>query len=176
VKRLALALTVFAGACAAAGGAAPIAPPPAIREPAPASLPAPSPPAAMAAPEAAAPASVVVATCEARRGRDGLRRAAVLRALDGGLGNWLRNVDIDPKLEHGRFRGWIIRTLPADDACYADLDLRAGDVVTRVNGRPVERPEEASDVWDGLRTSSALVIDFTRAGQPHTLRLKIVEP
>ena len=121
-------------------------------------------------------ASVSGPTCDARRGRDGLRRAAVLRTLDGGLGNWLRNVDIDPKLEHGRFRGWIIRNLPADDACYADLDLRAGDVVTRVNGRPVEHPEEASDVWDGLRTSSALVIDFTRAGQPHTLRFKIVEP
>jgi hypothetical protein len=116
-----------------------------------------------------------VASCEARRGTDGLRRAAVVRTLDGGLGHWLQNVDVDPKLDHGRFRGWIIRTLPAEDACYADLDLRAGDVITRVNGRPVERPEEASDVWDGLRTSSALVIDFTRAGQPHTLRFKIVD-
>jgi S1-C subfamily serine protease len=116
-----------------------------------------------------------VASCEARRGTDGLRRTAVLRTLDGGLGHWLQNVDVDPKLDHGRFRGWIIRTLPAEDACYADLDLRAGDVITRVNGRPVERPEEASDVWDGLRTSSALVIDFTRAGQPHTLRFKIVD-
>jgi S1-C subfamily serine protease len=115
-------------------------------------------------------------SCEARRGRDGLRRAAVVRTLDGGLGRWLQQVDVDPKLEHGRFRGWIIRTLPAGDACYADLDLRAGDVVTRINGRPVERPEEASDVWDGLRTSSALVVDFTRSGQPHTLRFKIVEP
>ena len=113
--------------------------------------------------------------CEARRGVDGLRRAAVLRTLDGGLGHWLRNVDIDPKLEHGRFRGWIIRTLPEGDACYADLDLQAGDVVTRINGRPVERPEEASDIWDGLRTSTALVIDFVRAGRPRTLRFRIVE-
>ena len=113
--------------------------------------------------------------CEARRGADGLRRAAVLRTLDGGLGHWLRNVDIDPKLEHGRFRGWIIRTLPEGDACYADLDLQAGDVVTRINGRPVERPEEASDIWDGLRTSPALVIDFVRAGRPRTLRFRIVE-
>lgn len=115
-------------------------------------------------------------SCDARRGRDGLRRAAVVRTLDGGLGHWLQQVDVDPKLDHGRFRGWIIRTLPEGDACYADLDLRAGDVVTRINGRPVERPEEASDVWNGLRTSSALVIDFTRSGQPHTLRFKIVEP
>jgi hypothetical protein len=113
--------------------------------------------------------------CEARRGADGLRRAAVLRTLDGGLGHWLRNVDIDPKLEHGRFRGWIIRTLPEGDACYADLYLQAGDVVTRINGRPVERPEEASDIWDGLRTSPALVIDFVRAGRPRTLRFRIVE-
>jgi S1-C subfamily serine protease len=122
-----------------------------------------------------APAARPAPPCEARRGSDGLRRAAVLRTLDGGLGHWLRNVDIDPKLEHGRFRGWIIRTLPEGDACYADLDLQAGDVVTRINGRPVERPEEASDIWDGLRTSTALVIDFMRAGRPRTLRFRIVE-
>ena len=124
----------------------------------------------------APPAPPPPSSCEARRGADGLRRAAVLRALDGGLGNWLRRVDIDPQLDHGRFRGWIIRTLPQDDACYEDLDLRAGDVVTRINGRPVERPEEASQIWDGLRTSTALVIDFTRGGHARTLRLKIVEP
>jgi hypothetical protein len=122
-----------------------------------------------------APTARPAPPCEARRGSDGLRRAAVLRTLDGGLGHWLRNVDIDPKLEHGRFRGWIIRTLPEGDACYADLDLQAGDVVTRINGRPVERPEEASDIWDGLRTSTALVIDFVRAGRPRTLRFRIVE-
>jgi serine protease Do len=135
----------------------------------------PRPPASTPAP-ALSPSSAPPPSCDARRGRDGLRRAAVVRTVDGGLGHWLQRVDVDPKLEHGRFRGWIIRNLPAGDACYADLDLRAGDVVTRINGRPVERPEEASDIWDGLRTSSTLVIDFTRSGQPRTLRFKIVEP
>lgn len=137
----------------------------------------PGPPSQASAPAAAPKQTRATAftSCEARPGTDSLRRTAVLRTLDGGLGQWLRNVDVDPKLEHGRFRGWIIRTLPAGDACYGDLDLRAGDIVTRVNGRPVERPEEASDVWEGLRTSSALVIDFTRAGHPHSLRFKIVD-
>lgn len=177
LRRLA-ALAALGGACAtstpAPGGArSTAATAPALLSAANAPTTAADPPPSLARP---ARAEAVVPSCEARRGRDGLRRTAVLRTLDGGLGNWLRNVDIDPKLEHGRFRGWIIRTLPGDDACYADLDLRAGDVVTRVNGHPVERPEEASDVWDALRTSSALVIDFTRAGQPHTLRFKIVEP
>ncbi|HVR64839.1 MAG TPA: hypothetical protein VMU50_23230 [Polyangia bacterium] len=176
-QRVAAVVGAVAGAIAIAGaGCASTASGPAMT---------PAPPPASVATEPAAPVPIAdpplpVATappsCEARRGPDGLRRAAVLRTLDGGLGNWLRTVDIDPKLEHGRFRGWIIRALPGDDACYADLDLRTGDVVTRINGRPIERPEEANDVWDRLRTSPVLVVDFTRAGQPHTLRLRIVEP
>lgn len=124
-----------------------------------------------------APAPVAVAprgSCEARLGRDGLRRAALNRTLDAGLGNWLRGVDVDPKLERGRFRGWIVRMLP-EDACFAGLDLQAGDVVTRINGRRVERPEEAKDIWDGLRTSNALVVDFLRDGRPHTLRFDILD-
>lgn len=112
--------------------------------------------------------------CEARLGTDGLRRAAVNRTLDAGLGNWLRGVDIDPKLERGRFRGWIVRNLP-EDVCYVGLELQVGDVVTRINGRHVERPEEAKDIWDGLRTSPALVIDFLRDGHPRTLRFDILD-
>ncbi|HET6282889.1 MAG TPA: hypothetical protein VFH73_18150 [Polyangia bacterium] len=113
-------------------------------------------------------------SCDARLGTDGLRRAAVNRTLDAGLGSWLRSVDVDPKLERGRFRGWIVRNLP-EDVCYQGLDLQAGDVVTRINGRRVERPEEAKDIWDALRTSPTLVIDFLRDGRPRTMRFDILD-
>ena len=124
--------------------------------------------------ESAPPPVAPRVSCDARLGTDGLRRAAVNRTLDAGLGSWLRSVDVDPKLERGRFRGWIVRTLP-EDVCYVGLDLQAGDVVTRINGRRVERPEEAKDIWDGLRTSPALVIDFVRDGRARTLRFEILD-
>jgi hypothetical protein len=114
--------------------------------------------------------------CVARVGADGLRRSALKRTVDAGLGRWLQTVSVDPLLARGRFRGWIIRSLNSEDACFAGVDLRAGDVVTRVNGRGVEHPEEALEVWTRLPTSSELVIDFLRDGQARKVRFGIVDP
>jgi len=114
--------------------------------------------------------------CAARVGADGLRRSALKRTVDGGLGRWLQTVSVDPLLARGQFRGWIIRSFNSDDACLAGVDLRAGDVVTRVNGRCVEHPEEALEVWTKLPSSSELVIDFLRDGQARKVRFGIVDP
>ena len=51
-------------------------------------------------------------------------------------------------------------TLFPGDLTYASLDLRPGDTVTRVNGKPISRPEQASAVWKDLRTASDLVVDY----------------
>jgi S1-C subfamily serine protease len=123
-----------------------------------------------------APPSSTPAGCAARVGSDGLRRSALKRTVDAGLGRWLQTVSVDPLLARGHFRGWIIRSFNSDDTCYAGVDLRAGDVVTRVNGRGVEHPEEALEVWTKLPTSSELVIDFLRDGQARKVRFGIVDP
>jgi S1-C subfamily serine protease len=120
--------------------------------------------------------SVPPAGCAARVGADRVRRSALKRTVDAGLGRWLQTVSVDPLLARGHFRGWIIRSLNAGDACYAGVDLRAGDVVTRVNGHGVEHPEEALDVWTKLPASSELVIDFLRDGQARKVRFGIVDP
>ena len=132
---------------------------------------APSPPGALPPAPSAPPPG-----CAARVGADGVRRSALKRTVDAGLGRWLQTVSVDPLLARGRFRGWIIRSFNSDDACYAGVDLRAGDVVTRVNGRGVEHPEEALEVWTKLPTSSELVIDFLRDGEARKVRFGIVDP
>jgi len=109
-------------------------------------------------------------------GSDGLRRSAIKRTVDAGLGRWLQTVSVDPLLARGHFRGWIIRSFNSDDACYTGVGLRAGDVITRVNGRGVEHPEEALEVWTKLPASSELVIDFLRDGQARKVRVGIVDP
>lgn len=121
------------------------------------------------------PAAAPPVACEARIGADRLRRSAVKRTVDAGLGRWLQTVLVDPVLARGRFKGWIIRSLPDGDSCYAGLDLRAGDVVTRVNGQSIERPEEALAVWVALPTARDLVVDFLRDGSARTLRLGITD-
>jgi S1-C subfamily serine protease len=142
------------------------APPPAVGPglgegptPAPAAEPAPPPPA-----------------CTAFVRPGVLRRSSLSRAVDGGLGQWLAGgVEVDRTLAQGRFQGWIVRRLYPGDPCYQEVDLRVGDVVTRINGKSVERPEQATEVFSSLRTVPSLVIDLVREGRPRTLTLTIAD-
>jgi S1-C subfamily serine protease len=53
--------------------------------------------------------------------------------------------------------------------------LQAGDVVTSVNGKPIEQPDQFMAVWTALRSSSELTVDVERDGTPRTLRWQISE-
>ena len=159
-------------------------PAPATAVPAPATaVPAPEPPAGSSPIQVVPPTTgdavsevrTADSTCAARVGTRALRRSALSRTLDAGLGTWLRGVDVEPKIDRGRFQGWLVRGIYAGDPCWADIGLRAGDVVNRVNRRPIERPEEAQAVWTALRGSGEIVIDLVRAGKPRTLRFDVVD-
>lgn len=113
--------------------------------------------------------------CGARIGARAVRRSALDRTLDAGLGNWLRGVDVEPKIEHGHFQGWMVRGIYAGDPCWSDVDLHVGDVVNRINRRPIERPEQAQAVWTALRSSGEIIVDFLRGGRPRTLRFAVVD-
>ena len=102
-----------------------------------------------------------------------ITRAELLPVLEGGLGRFLGVVGTEPQVEAGRFVGWRITRFFPDDARFADIALRPGDVVTRVNAQPIERPEQAFRVWDGLRVASELVVDFQHEGQPQQMRYAI---
>lgn len=103
-------------------------------------------------------------------------RAELDRVLAGSPGAFLARVDADPVLEGRRFVGWRIRSLFAGDARFAGCALRPGDVVTRVNGLPIERPEQFAAAWDALRGASALSVDVLRDGRPGTLTFPITAP
>ena len=95
------------------------------------------------------PLPTLKTTCEARVGENGVRRSALDETLDAGLGRWLRGIDVEPQMKGGRFEGWRVKGLFAGDPCWSGIDLRVGDVVKRVNRRPIERPEQAQAVWSG---------------------------
>ena len=61
------------------------------------------------------------------------------------------------------------------EPAFASLDLRPGDTVTRINGKPIERPEQAVAVWEELRTASDLVVDYRRDGERLALHFTIVD-
>jgi len=104
-----------------------------------------------------------------------ISRDELLPVLDGGLGRFLQNVETEPAFHQGSFVGFRIVSLFPGEPAFASLDLRPGDTVTRINGKPIERPEQAAAVWENLRTASNLVVDYRRGGEEHALRFTIVD-
>lgn len=115
------------------------------------------------------------ARCTAWTGARALKRSALNRVLDAGLGTWLGGVDVEPKVVRGRFGGWLLRSLHAEDPCWAEVDLRPGDVVSRVNHHAIEKPEQAHAVWSALRQAREISVDFVRAGQSRTLTFAVAD-
>ena len=158
-------------ASCATGRAELASPAPVGEQPTPVVAAAPSPAAEPAKPPAPEPG---VCTAFVKSGV--LKRLAVVRVVDAGIGRWLAGgAEVERKIAKSRFQGWEIRRLYPGDPCYAAVDLRPQDVVIQVNGKPIEKPEQAFDVLTSLRTAPALVVDFLRDGQPQKLTLQIAE-
>lgn len=102
-------------------------------------------------------------------------RSELVPVLEGGLGRFLQNVETEPTFYQGSFVGFRIVSFFPGDLDYASLDLRPGDIVTHVNGRSIERPEQAIAVWEALRTASDLVVLYRRGDEELALRFRIVD-
>ena len=102
-----------------------------------------------------------------------LKRAAVKETIAQGLGVFLQNVTVEdwPVMHEGKFYGFKIRTMNPDWS----VDLRPGDVVTRINGIVPEHPEEADTALRSLEKAKSLKVDFERDGKAKTLELPIVD-
>jgi type II secretory pathway component PulC len=102
-----------------------------------------------------------------------ITRAELDQVLNGSPGAFLQNVDSEARFQGGKFAGWKLNTFFPGDPRFAGVDLHAGDVVKRVNGSTVERPEQLMQVWQELKSSKELVVDIERDGRPRTLRWTI---
>lgn len=102
-----------------------------------------------------------------------LRRADVESVVDGGLGRFLAHVVLEPRVSAGKFQGWTVMGLEPPDM-WQGVDLKPGDVITRVNGMPIEREMEAYDAFQAVRGAAALEVTYLRQNQPRTLKYTIV--
>lgn len=101
-------------------------------------------------------------------------REDVNETIDEGLGYFLQRVEVDPEVRGGRFEGFRIVSLIPEE--YWDgIDLRPGDVVTGINGMPIERETEAYAAFQALRTADAIRVEYLRGGQPRQLVVGIVD-
>ena len=145
----AVALSIAVAAC---GGGEPPAKAPATK------------PVASAAP---APLPTPPNTLRRSQVREALRAPALI----------LRNVILDydhPVFVGGKFRGFRVIEVRGGPEWEA-LDLKAGDVVTAVNGYRVERPELVGQAMESLVVASELRVDLERDGSERALRFSIVD-
>ena len=70
----------------------------------------------------------------------------------------------------GKFTGWRLVGLPDE---WRGIDLRPGDVVTRVNGLPLETPDQAWEAWKSVAKAPDLRITVLRDGASREVVLPI---
>lgn len=162
---VAMALVFLSAACAA----------PVAQAPNPETLPAKAveeeaPPSTLAATAAPTPPP---ATCTMFAKPGVIHRQALIRLIDAGLPRWMQGVEGDRALANHRFQGWLIKSLYPDDPCYRDIGLLPGDIVQKVNGKSIEKPEQAFDVAESLRTAPAIVVDFLRNGSAKSISIAV---
>jgi type II secretory pathway component PulC len=168
-----LALGCVAACASGAARPAPAHPaaPPAAVAPAPSPAPVQASTPAPAAHAAAVSAPALPDQLEA----GSIARSEINAVLAAGVGRFLQRLRAEPRIERGRFAGWRLLRLPDAGPAPAAEVLVPGDVVLRVNGQSIERPEQFKNVWDSMATSSELLLDVERAGKRSQVRYRIVD-
>jgi hypothetical protein len=125
------------------------------------SQPAPGPASSARRPTAAAPARAIPGH---------LLRSDVDRALGQGPPWLLRRVLTEEVLRDGKFVGWRIVAIPEE---WGGAGLKPGDVVTKVNGVVVEKPDDLWKVWTLMASAKELRIAYEREGAARELAMPI---
>ncbi|MBV8762805.1 MAG: hypothetical protein JO257_36305 [Deltaproteobacteria bacterium] len=105
-----------------------------------------------------------------------IERARLVAVLDGGPGNFLRQLEVTPHMDGERFVGWQLVQLLDRTGPLVDVDVVPGDVLLAINGKPISRPDQLQAVWDSLRTANELDADLWRGGGKLRLAFTIDPP
>jgi hypothetical protein len=100
-----------------------------------------------------------------------LSRRRVDAALKEGPPWLLSRVEVEEVLRKGAFVGWRVVRMPAG---WEGAGVRPGDVVTRVNGLALEKPDDLFAVWTAVAGAKELRIAYERDGEAEELAMPIV--
>ena len=101
-----------------------------------------------------------------------LERREVERRLGEESSRILAETTLVPAMEGGRVAGYTIARMP-QSTLLTDAGLRAGDVLTEVNGVPIDSLATLIGLWPRLQAESALHAVVLRNGQPVTLTVAL---
>lgn len=115
---------------------------------------------------------------EAPRPPNTIYRAELDRATAGGKPAYLlRELAPEAYVPRGAFQGWQIGSVfPGDPGlCAPGCDLLPGDIILTVNGSPLERPEQLSELMSQLGSMTQLEVRLVRDGKLHERTYEIVD-
>jgi hypothetical protein len=99
-----------------------------------------------------------------------LDREGLDAVIDQGLGRVLGRLKVSPVLQRGQFQGFRVTGV---DVAWKAAGIAVDDVILRLNGQPIERPEQAQAAFESLRVASEISLDLLREGKPKKLRYRI---
>jgi S1-C subfamily serine protease len=118
-----------------------------------------------AAPQPQAPASAPAQAADAGKAmapKGHLLRRDVMPVLSAGPAAFLSRIEVKPAFVGSKFHGWRIVALHWEGTPLAGAVLQPGDVVTSVNGRPIETPEQLHACFQLLTMASELRVVYER--------------
>ena len=126
----------------------------------------------------AAPAPATAATASSPAAEDStmparaMERREIERRLGEESGRILAETTLVPAMDAGRVAGFTITRMP-DSTLLSDAGLRPGDVLTEVNGVPIDSLATLIGLWPRMQTETALRAVVLRNGQPVTLAVTL---
>jgi membrane-associated protease RseP (regulator of RpoE activity) len=102
-------------------------------------------------------------------------RADVIAVLDAGPATLLRDLDLQAVTDSGNFSGWQIISIVSADSPASLADLQPNDVIGKVNGQPIGKPDQLMAVWESLRTAPTLEVEVIRNQVKYSLVFRIVD-
>lgn len=100
-----------------------------------------------------------------------LSRAEVESAMDN-VNSLMRQARIRPHFRNGQPDGLTLSRVRRD-SIFTRLGLRSGDIITGVDGQPIQSVDDALKFYNSLKSSSNLNLQIRRRGQTQTLQYAI---
>ena len=100
-----------------------------------------------------------------------ISRAMIDQNLDD-LSSLGMQARIVPNYRNGKYEGFkLVGVRP--NSLYRAIGIRSGDVIKRINGREINSPNKAIELFESLKNSSNIALDIERRGQLQTMQYSI---